>query len=120
MIYLTTNLSSGLVFNKPMNFIKAEAYAYVYPLRFFSFFGFGGDGLVTKSCLTLCDPMDCVARQAPLSMGFSRQEYWSGLPFPSPGDLPDSGIKLLSLALKADSLLLSLPGSPSSVLLRHN
>ena len=36
-----------------------------------------------------------VARQAPLSMGFSRQEYWSGLPFPSPGDLPDPGIKSL-------------------------
>ena len=35
-----------------------------------------------------------VARQAPLSMGFSRQEYWSGLPFPPPGDLPDPGIKL--------------------------
>ena len=120
MIYLTTNLSSGLVFNKPMNFIKAEAYVYVYPLKFFSFFSFGGDGLVAKSCLTLCDPMDCVARQTPLSMGFSTQEYWSGLPFPSPGDLPDPGIKLLSLALKAGSLLLSHPGSPSSVLLRHN
>ena len=39
-----------------------------------------------------------VAYQAPLSMGFSRQEYWSGLPFPSPGDHPDPGIKLLSLA----------------------
>ena len=37
-----------------------------------------------------------VACQAPLSMGFSRQEYWSGLPFPSPGDLPDLGIKLRS------------------------
>ena len=44
----------------------------------------GGDGVVAKSYLTLCDPMDCVAHQAPLSMGFSRQEYWSGLPFPSP------------------------------------
>ena len=44
MIYLTTNLSSGLVFNKPMSFIKAEAYVYVYPLKFFSFFSFGGDG----------------------------------------------------------------------------
>ena len=120
MIYLTTNLSSGLVFNKPMNFIKAEAYVYVYPLKFFSFFSFGGDGLVAKSCLTLCDPMDCVARQTPLSMGFSTQEYWSGLPFPSPGDLPDPGIKLLSLALKAGSLLLSHPGNPSSVLLRYN
>ena len=45
-----------------------------------------------QSCPTLCDPMDCIAYQAPLSMGFSRQEYWSGLPFPSP-DLPDPGIE---------------------------
>ena len=45
-----------------------------------------------------------VAYQAPLSMGFSRQEYWSGLPFPSPEDLPDPGIKLASPALQADSL----------------
>ena len=44
---------------------------------------------VTQSCQTLHDPMDCSPCQAPLSMGFSRQEYWSGLPFPSPGDLPD-------------------------------
>ena len=44
-----------------------------------------------------------VARQAPLSMGFSRQEYWSGLPFPPPGDLPDPGIELPSPALQADS-----------------
>ena len=40
-----------------------------------------------------------VVHQPPLSMGFSRQEYWSGLPFPSPGDLPDPGIKTSSLAL---------------------
>ena len=45
-----------------------------------------------------------VACQAPLSTGFSRQEYWSGLPFPSPGDLPDTGIELGSPALQADSL----------------
>ena len=45
-----------------------------------------------------------VAPQASLSMGFSRQEYWSGLPFPSPGDLPDPGIEPESSALKADSL----------------
>ena len=44
-----------------------------------------------------------VAHQAPLSKEFLRQEYWSGLPFPSPGDLPDPGVKLLSLALQADS-----------------
>ena len=43
--------------------------------------------LVTKSCPTLCDPLDCSC-QAPLSMGFPRQEYWNGLPFPLPGDLP--------------------------------
>ena len=45
-----------------------------------------------------------VAHQAPLSMGFSRQEYWSGLPFPLPGDLPDPEIKSGSPALEADSL----------------
>ena len=49
-----------------------------------------------------------VAHQAPLSMGFSRQEYWSGLPFPSPGDLPNPGIKPKSRALQADSLLTEL------------
>ena len=45
-----------------------------------------------------------VAHQAPLSMEFSRQEYWSGLPFPPPGDLPDPGIEPRSPALQADSL----------------
>ena len=45
-----------------------------------------------------------VAHQAPLSMEFSRQEYWSGLPFPSPGDLPDPGIEPGSPALQKDSL----------------
>ena len=53
-----------------------------------------------------------VACQAPLSMGFSRQEYWSGLPFPSPGDLPEPGIEPRSLALKADSLPFEPPGKP--------
>ena len=52
-----------------------------------------------------------VAHQAPLSMAFSRQEYWSGLPFPSPGDLPDPGIKLASLTLQVDSLPLRHLGS---------
>ena len=51
-----------------------------------------------------------VAYQAPLSMGFSRQEYWSGLPFPSPGDLPDSGIEPRSPALQADALPSEPPG----------
>ena len=47
-----------------------------------------------QSCPTLCDPMDCSLYQASLSMRFSKQEYWSGLPFPSPGDLPNLGIEL--------------------------
>ena len=51
-----------------------------------------------------------VAYQAPLSMGFSRQEYWSELPFPSPGDLPDPGIEPRSPALQVDSLSLVPPG----------
>ena len=67
----------------------------------------GGGGLVTKSCSTLVTRWT-VACQAPASMGFPRQEYWSGLPFPSPGNLPDPGIE----SLEADSLLLSPQGSP--------
>ena len=51
-----------------------------------------------------------VAYQAPLSMGFSWQEYWSGLPFPSPGDLPDPGIEPGSPALQADALPSEPPG----------
>ena len=54
-----------------------------------------------------------VAHQAPSSMGFSRQEYWSGLPFPSPGDLPDPGIKPTSPALQADALTSVPPGKQS-------
>ena len=51
--------------------------------------------------------------QAPLSMGFFRQEYWSELPFPSPGNLPDPGIKPRSPALQADALLSERPGKPT-------
>ena len=58
------------------------------------------------SCIRLCNPME-IAHQAPLSMGFSRQEYWSGLPCPPPGDLPGPGIESSSPALQTDSLLLS-------------
>ena len=61
----------------------------------------GGLGLVSKSCLTLVTPWTA-ACQAPLSIGFPRQEYWSGVPFPSPGDLPNPGIRLGSPALQAD------------------
>ena len=54
---------------------------------------------VTQSCLTVCNPMDC---QAPLSTGFSRQEYWSGLTCSSSGDLPNTGIEPRSLVLQVD------------------
>ena len=53
-----------------------------------------------------------VAYQAPPSMGFSRQEYWSGLPFPSSGDLPDPGIEPGSPAFQADALTFEPPGKP--------
>ena len=53
-----------------------------------------------------------VAHQAPLSMGFSRQEHWSGLPCPPPGDLPDPGVKPLFPELQADSLPTEPPGKP--------
>ena len=54
-----------------------------------------------------------VAHQAPPSMGFSRQVYWSGLPFPSPGDLPNPGIKPRSPAFQADALTSEPPGKPN-------
>ena len=73
-------------------------------------------------CGLYCSLLTCVllvlnpwtgARQAPLSMGFPRQEYWSGLPFPSPGNLPNPGIKPGSPALQADPLPSEPPGKPS-------
>ena len=71
----------------------------------------GGCAKLLLPSLTLCDPMDC-SHHAPLSMEFSRQECWSGLPFPSPGDLPDQGIEpssLVSPALQVNSLPLAPP-----------
>ena len=60
-------------------------------------------------CPTLCNPMDCTC-QAPLPMEFSRQEYWSQLPFPSPGDLPNPGLLQCRLSLPSE-----LPGKPTQV-----
>ena len=60
-------------------------------------------GLVAKSCPIPATPWT-IAHQTPLSMGSSKQEYWSGLPFPSPGDLPNPGIRPRSHILQADSL----------------
>ena len=68
--------------------------------------------LFAQSCPTLCDPPWTLARQAPLSLGFSRPEYWSGLPVPSPGDLSDPGIEPGSSTVQADSLPSEPPGKP--------
>ena len=73
--------------------------------------GGGSSSLVAMSYPTLATPWT-VAHQASLSKGFTRQEYRSGLPLTSPGDLPDSGIELRSLALQADSLPTEPPGKP--------
>ena len=71
----------------------------------------GGGGLVAKSCLTLVIPC-IVTCQTPLSMGFSRQENWSGLLCPPPGDLLDPGMESGFPALQADSLPSEPPGKP--------
>ena len=63
------------------------------------------------SCVQLIATQWTVAHRAPLSMEFSKQEYWSGQPFPSPGHLPDPGIEPRPSALQADSLLSEPPGS---------
>ena len=70
-----------------------------------------GGGLVAKSWLTLAIPWT-MAHQATLFMGFPRQEYWSGLPVPSPGDSPDSGIQHLYLALRGRFFTDEPPGKP--------
>ena len=62
------------------------------------------------SCVQLFATPWIIAHWAPLSMGFPREEYWSGLPFPSPGHLPDPGIKPRSPGLQADSLLSEMSG----------
>ena len=66
---------------------------------------------VSPLVVSLCGP-ETVALQAPLSVKFSSQEYWSGLPFPPPGNLPDPGIESWSPALQADSLPSEPPGKP--------
>ena len=65
------------------------------------------------SCVWLCVTLWTIAHQPPPSMGFSRQEYWSGLLFPSPGDLPDPGIEPGSPTLQADSLAWTIKSLPT-------
>ena len=81
-----------------------------------NFLSNGGD-VVAKSCPTLTTPW-MVACQASLSVGFSRQEYWSGLPFPSPGDLPNPGIEPRSPTLQADALTSEPPENPKDLNVR--
>ena len=71
--------------------------------------------LVVQSCLILCDPMNC-SPSDPLFMEFSKQEYWSGLSFPSPEDLPYPGIEPMSPALQANSL----PSEPPGLSMAYN
>ena len=66
------------------------------------------------SCVQLFETPWTVACHAPLPMGFPKQEYWSGLPFPSPGDLLDPEIKARSPALQADTLPSEPPGKPTT------
>ena len=66
--------------------------------------------LFAQACLTLWVPMDC-SPPSPSIYGISRQEYWGGLPFPSPGHLPNPGIKPMSPALQANSLLSESPST---------
>ena len=73
--------------------------------------------LVAFSHVQLCVTSWTVAHQAPLSMGFPRQEYWSGLPFPPPGDLPHPQTEPKSPALQADSFAVSCQGSPKLLIL---
>ena len=80
-----------------VNFIKIKSFVYES--------AFSLECKVTQPCLTLYDPMDRIAHQAPLSMEFFRQEYCSGLPFPFPGDLPNPGIEPGSPASQAEALL---------------
>ena len=81
----------------------------------------GGNVYVVSAQLylivSLCDPMDCVARQAPLCLGFFREEHWSGLPFPSPGDLPNPGLEPTSImnpALAGRLFTTAPPGNPNN------
>ena len=107
MCYKCTNTLFYLLFFYSLMLFREKNNENIY-LKFFIFtyiftiFG-GGGGLVTKWCPTLANPWT-IACQAPLSMGFSRQEYWSGLPFLSLGDLHDPGIEPRSPVLQADSL----------------
>ena len=96
---------------KLKNFLFLYFYLFLYFWLCCVFVAVHNSGLITKSCPTLANPWT-VALQAALSLGFSRQEYWSGLPFPSPEDLPDPGIEPRSPELQAECLPTKLGRNP--------
>ena len=71
--------------------------------------------VMSLSCVQLFATPWTITYQTPLFMGFSKQEYWNGFPFPSPGDFPDPGLKPRSPALQADALPSEPPGKPKNV-----
>ena len=98
----------------PANLENSEVAAGLQKIRFHSILKKWSEvkwSEVAQSYPTLCNPVDC-SPPVPPTMGFSRQEYWSGLPFPSPGDLPYPGIEPRSPALQADALISEPPRKP--------
>ena len=88
--------------------------------RVTQFYTYMSEWVKSLSCVRLFVTPWTVAYQASLSTGFSRHEYWSGLPFPSPGDLPDPGIEPRSPALEAEALTSEPPGKPSFLIFFYN
>ena len=94
------HITFGVFFGKPIKNIHLNGYTCVYVAEFLHclpeiitilLIGYSESEAKSLSCVRLFETLWTVAHQAPPSMGFSRQEYWSGVPFPSPGDLPDPG-----------------------------
>ena len=100
--------------------LKASIYKFEPILWFLKRYAHPVHACVLCECVRAKSFLTFVAHQAPLSMEFSRQEYWSGSPCPPPGDLPDPRTEPTSPALQADSLLLNHPGSLQYVLVNIN
>ena len=111
---LHTVLTEAECVSRALNIFLSSTFMYSLFLFVILYHWQGGDGsgLVTNLCTTLATPWT-VACQGPLFMGFSRREYWNGLSFPSPGNLPDPGIEPKSSALQADFLPAELQGKPT-------
>ena len=104
------NLYSEEIYFGP-DFVTSYPGNYIFFLFVYFYYRIEGKKVRTLSHVQLFVTPWTVACQAPTSLGFSRKEYWSGLPFPSPGDLPDPGIEPGSPTLEADSL----PSEPSGL-----